>query len=151
VAGKIIYAFLASNMHEEPSNSRINAHRLSRFVCVGGAGFIVDAVILTLLVNGFDWSQYSARVLSFGAAVSATWYANRRWVFKPTKSKRGEYGRYVGFQLVGAAINLSAYVSIIEGFPALAKFPVVPLAIGAALALIFNYLASSRFVFRPSV
>jgi putative flippase GtrA len=48
---------------------------------------------------------------------------------------------------VGAIINLGAYALIIVLFPGLARAPVIPLAIGAGLALLFNYWAASRWVF----
>ena len=52
-----------------------------------------------------------------------------------------------GVQVIGAAINLLVFVVAIELFAGLARVPVVPLAMGAALALLFNFGASSRFVF----
>ena len=53
----------------------------------------------------------------------------------------------VSVQVTGALINLSVYVLAIESFPQLARLPVIPLAIGAAVALLFNFSASRRLVF----
>ena len=58
-----------------------------------------------------------------------------------------EYGAYVVVQIIGATINLLVFVLVIELFASLVKMPIVPLAMGAALALLFNFSASSRFVF----
>jgi putative flippase GtrA len=121
--------------------------RFASFIVVGSLGFIVDGTILSLLVHVWDWGAYAARVLSFVPAVTATWYCNRRWVFSRTKNPAREYGAYVGAQIVGAAINLGTYVLVILVFPGVAQVPVVPLAVGSAAALGFNYAASSRWVF----
>ena len=61
-----------------------------------------------------------------------------------------EYGAYFGVQAVGAAINLGTYALVIALVPSLARLPVLPLAAGAALALLFNYSAASRWVFAAS-
>ena len=122
---------------------------LPGFVLVGAIGFLVDAGILTALVTGFGAGPYAARAISFTAAVTATWYMNRRWVFEQVTAHKTsrEYTAYLVVQVIGAVINLSVYVAVIELVPRLAKTPVVPLALGAAVALLFNFSASSRFVF----
>lgn len=127
----------------------ISLRLLPGFVLVGAIGFLVDAGILTALVNGLGVGHYAARAVSFTAAVTATWYMNRRWVFeKLATRKRGrEYTSYLIVQAIGAVINLSIFITVIELVPGLANAPVIPLAIGAAVALLFNFGASSRFVF----
>jgi putative flippase GtrA len=121
--------------------------RFASFTTVGFVGFIVDASILSALVHGWEWPHYAARVLSFAAAVSVTWYLNRRWVFSRTNHATREYGAYFGVQAAGAAINLGTYAVAILVYPSLARVPVVPLAAGAALALVFNYRAAARWAF----
>ena len=121
--------------------------RLPSFATVGAIGFVVDATLLSLLVHAGSWSHYSARAVSFATAVTVTWYCNRHWVFPRTDNVTSEYGAYFGVQTVGAFINLGTYALIITVLPPLAGFPVIPLAIGAALALLFNYWAASRWVF----
>jgi len=121
--------------------------RFASFIVVGSLGFIVDAAILSLLVHVWHWGPYPARVLSFVPAVTATWYCNRRWVFSGSRNRAREYGAYFGAQTIGAAINLGTYVLVILVFPEVARVPVVPLAVGSAVALAFNYAAASRWVF----
>jgi putative flippase GtrA len=127
--------------------------RFAPFVAVGALGFAIDASILTALVTVFGWSNYSARAISFAAAVTATWLCNRRWVFERTPDARREYGTYLLTQIIGASINLGGFALLIEIFPALARMPVLPLAGGGILALLFNFFAARRWVFatpRPS-
>ncbi len=130
----------------------MTSKKLSGFVVVGAVGFLIDAGILTALMTGFDFDPYRARAISFTIAVTATWYMNRRWVFErnavPVSGR--EYSSYFFVQVVGAAINLSVFIAVIEFVPSLAIVPVIPLAIGAAAALLFNFGMSSRFVFSNS-
>ena len=125
----------------------VKPSRFAPFAAVGALGFMVDATLLTALVHGFDWSHYSARAVSFVAAVTLTWLCNRRFVFAPGRHARREYGAYFVTQVIGALINLGSYALAIETEPSLAQLPVIPLAGGAALALLFNYTAASRWVF----
>ena len=130
----------------------MNSRKLPGFGVVGAVGFLIDAGILTLLMTGFGFDHYSARAISFTVAVTFTWYLNRRWVFeKSTASMSGrEYSSYLVVQVIGAVINLSVFVAVIEFVPQLANLPVIPLAVGAIAALLFNFSASSRFVFSES-
>ncbi len=127
----------------------MNSRKLPGFVVVGAIGFLIDAGILTLLMTGFELDHYSARAISFTVAVTFTWYMNRRWVFeKSTASMSGrEYSSYIVVQVIGALINLSIFVAVIEIVPSLTNIPVIPLAVGAIAGLLFNFSASSRFVF----
>jgi putative flippase GtrA len=125
--------------------------RLFRFALVGGVGFIVDATVLTLMVNGLGYGHYVSRAVSFTLAVTVTWLLNRRWVFQAGSPTGREYSGYFAVQLLGAFINLGVYVLVIELVPVLAAIPVVPLAIGSAVAMFSNFLLARRFVFRQTV
>lgn len=122
--------------------------RLVRFALVGGVGFIVDATALTLLVNGLGYGHYVSRAVSFSLAVTVTWLLNRRWVFQAGSPSGREYSGYFAVQLLGAFINLGVYVLVIEIVPSLAAIPVVPLAVGSAVAMFSNYLLARRLVYR---
>jgi putative flippase GtrA len=120
-----------------------------RFAVIGGVGFVVDAAVLTWLVSLQGWGLYSARAVSFTLAVTVTWYLNRRITFagRATPHRGREYGRYLSTQTIGALINLGVYVIVIEALPMLATRPVIPLALGSATALLFNFLAARQLVF----
>lgn len=132
-----------------PISVSIQNIQLVRFAVVGGAGFIVDASVLTSLVKFTVMDLYSSRAISFILAVSVTWYLNRVWTFKTAKNKRqgAEYARHILVQVIGALINLSVYVYCIESVEQMARYPVFPLAIGALIALVFNYFFSRKLVF----
>jgi putative flippase GtrA len=130
----------------------VTSRRLPGFAVVGAIGFLIDASILTLLMTGVGLDHYTARAISFTVAVTSTWYMNRRWVFdrQSVKMSGREYATYVIVQIVGAMINLLVFVAAIEFIENLRNIPVIPLAMGAGVALLFNYGASSRFVFDKS-
>lgn len=124
-----------------------NTTTFVRYCGFGAVGFVVDAGVLTILVSGFGWDHYVGRLLSFALAVTTTWYLNRNFAFRPTPAPGREYARYFSIQILGAVINLGTYVAVIQILPQMASVPAIPLAIGAAPALAFNFLASHRFVF----
>ncbi|MEQ9639402.1 MAG: GtrA family protein [Alphaproteobacteria bacterium] len=120
------------------------------FLVVGGVGFVVDALTLTALVHGLGFDAYVARVLSFAVAVSGTYALNRAWSFR-TKAgaQRGrEYVRYVAVQVGGVAINFACFAVCIETSTVFAAWPVLALAVGAVVAMIWNYAGARLFTFR---
>lgn len=123
--------------------------QLPRFAGIGGIGFLIDAAILTLLVNGGGMGPVSARAISFTLAATATWYLNRRWTFRVAgnASQGSEYARYLAVQIVGAVINLAIYLLVLAFQPQLGRVPVIPLAAGALVAMGFNFIASRYWVF----
>jgi len=127
---------------------------LLRFGIVGILGFIVDAGVLSLLIELTEVNIYLARLISFVVAVLSTWFVNRNFTFRhmrvTERSIHGEYFRYFGVQTCGAAINLLVFFFLIQMIPMLRLIPVVPLAAGSIVALAFNYVAARRFVFRAA-
>jgi putative flippase GtrA len=124
--------------------------QLPRFVAVGAAGFLIEALLLHLLVTRSAWSPFTARAVSFPLAVVATFLLNRAWTFpgRARSSPFSAFGGYLTIQLIGAAINLLVYVAAIEAFDGLRGWPVLALACGAAAALAFNFSAARAMVFR---
>ena len=123
---------------------------LLRFAVVGTVGFLVDGGVLQLLVSAADWSPFVARVVSFPAAFTATFMLNRLWTFHGLRMSTGRaYGAYGAIQLVGALINLAVFYACVLIEPRLYERPLVALAIGSGMAMLFNYHASRRVVFRP--
>lgn len=132
-----------------PEPYELERGRFFRYAIVGGIGFAVDGGALTLLVNGLAYGHYISRLVSFPLAVTVTWLINRRWVFAAGTPSGREYSGYFVVQVIGALINLGIYVVVIELFPGLASLPVIPLAVGSAVALFANFLLVRRWVFNP--
>lgn len=123
--------------------------RFCRFLGVGGVGFLVDATILTLLMR-LGWGLVVSRATSFSLAVTVTWTLNRLWTFRLGESKKfgSRYWQYVLGQIIGAIVNLAVFFLVIGAVPSLSNTPIVPLAGGAMIAILFNYGFSRFVVFR---
>lgn len=121
------------------------------FLAVGTLGFCIDAGVLTVLANGANMNPYAARLLSFPIAVLATWSLNRRFTFASSAQSRQErafeYGRYFTVQVFGAGANLAIYSLCLLLWPQLVHWLVVPLAVGSAVGLFFNFIGSRRWAF----
>jgi putative flippase GtrA len=122
------------------------------FVSVGAIGFAIEALVLTMLVSqGVD--VYLSRAVSFPLALTVTWYLNRKHTFDDGKnsrfvSLRSEYVGYFSIQVVGAFLNLAIFSLVVFAFPELKSIPILPLVVGAGVAMVFNYSASRYFIYK---
>jgi putative flippase GtrA len=129
--------------------SRRNRQVLSRFLVVGAVGFCTDGGLLSWLM-GQGWTIVQARSLSFLAAVSITWWLNRVWTFRAVQpaAPRREYVLYFLTQVGGALINLLVFFVLVHAFETLRHLPLIPLAAGAAVAIVFNFSVSRLVVYK---
>ena len=58
------------------------------FAFAGGVGFLVDSGVLEALVRFAGLQVHFARVISFLAAVTATWLINRTFTFQAAAARR---------------------------------------------------------------
>jgi putative flippase GtrA len=125
--------------------------RVLAFGLVGGVGFAIEAVILQGLAL-IGVKPLLGRAVSFPVAVSATWLLNKRCTFRDRKITEGrsQYLLYVGGALGGAALNVLAFVLTIRHWPSLSSQPVLPLIVGSANGMLFNYAWVNTVVFKSS-
>ena len=137
-------------MSEERLTSQ--AQQFFRFLSVGAMGFVVDGVLLTALMQS-GWKILPARLVSFISAVTLTWLLNRLWTFRLNKNVevRREYASYIATQIIGALINFSIFFALIEFHPSLKDIPLIPLAFGAVVSLVSNYIISKIYVFKGQI
>ena len=145
----------ASSMASSARRCR-TLHEVLSFLVVGGAGFAIEAVILTVLTLYAQWSPWQARIPSFLTAVLVTWALNRRHTFanRGLPSRSTEAFLYTAIQGGGALINLGIFGVCLMLLPGLSQVPVIPLAIGAVGGFAFNYLLSSNWLYarlRPGI
>ena len=101
--------------------------------------------MLRLLVTEWGWHWALARIPSFGLAVCMTWILNRTLTFGSSNQWAGESVRYLVTQSIGSAINHVVFSGMVMVFGA--GTLLLPLAVGAAAGLIFNFLMSKYVVF----
>lgn len=119
-----------------------------RYCVVGTVGFCVDGGLLQAGMHFLEFGPLVARVPSFLIAVIVTWYLNRTYTFrKPTLSFLKSFPLYITANAVGLGINFGTYTAGVLTFPLMAQWPLIPLAIGSGLGLVFNFL-SARLIFR---
>lgn len=137
-----------------PLGRWINNHYtyFKRFTLIGAVGFVVDGGLLTILFHLLNIDPIISRVFSFGIAASATWLLNRRLNFHThlKKNKLSEWRNYLLATSAGASINFVIYVFLISSSILMAEYPLLPFAIGSAIALLFNYFACREYVFKDS-
>lgn len=119
------------------------------FIVVGGFGFIIEAAILTVLVSSFQVDPIIARVPSFLVAVLFTWLANRKFTFTDAAEKKAvlQGAQYLMVQTGGISLNILTYVAALHYLPEWQRYPVIALAFGSAVGLVFNFSLSKWFVF----
>lgn len=131
---------------------RVSSTRRSllAFGAVGVAGFVVDASVMTLLVERLMWPPIQGRAVSFPLAVTTTWLLNRNLAFRGLgpRSTSAEYAGYVTIQIFGALVNVGVFLGCILIWPVLASAPIVPLAVGAVIALLLNFSLLRGLVYR---
>ncbi len=124
-----------------------------RFGIVGTVGFLTDAAVLQALVSLAGWGPLPARLVSFTIAMHVTWLLNRHFTFAesgegPGTSLLSSLGRYIVVSLAGAGINVGTYTLLVLLSTDMARHPIIPLAVGSGVAMVFNYLGSKHFAFR---
>jgi putative flippase GtrA len=123
-----------------------------RFCVVGAAGFIVEAGLLTIIVDNFILGPFWARWISFPTAVIITFALNRHWSFadSPRQPILSSLAAYLGVQSAGLLCNLLVYTAAIAFLPAPFNEPITALAVAAGVALLVNYVGSKKLVFEQS-
>jgi putative flippase GtrA len=128
------------------------ATRFVKFAGVGVVGFFVDAAILQIQLSFLGISPYVARLVSYLAAASVTWWLNRKTSFPEASTGRPvlQWGRFVAANAIGGSVNYSVSVALIASVPLTAQHPVLAVAAGSISGLVINFFLSKRYVFRIS-
>ena len=114
------------------------------FVCVGIAGFLVDAgTVFGLTALGV--SPLVARLPALVLAIVTTWLLNRRITFDIEKpSTAAEFTRYFGVATVSAILNFAVYSLLVMSGLA----PVISVAIATLALMAFSFFGYKIFAFK---
>lgn len=125
-------------------------HDKIRFIIVGGIGFVVNFLGLTLLFHVLKLPILVAQVVSVELAILVTFAGNNYWAFQGHDhiSFFRKLWRFHASAITGMAIN-SAIVILLVQFAGL--YYGLALAAGSAAGLIWNYTLYKRFVFKTHI
>lgn len=133
--------------------ARILKSRFLRFALVGGTGFFVNEAALYCVLRLARLDKYSAWLAAFLVAVTFTWWGNRTLTFRDRAAQKGlfaEWGAFVIANSLGAIANFAVYFTLVTFAGSPLNNPLVAVAAGTLIGLVFNYTTSQRFVFRNS-
>ncbi|WP_455133366.1 GtrA family protein [Microbacterium aurum] len=127
------------------------------FLVVGGAAFVVDAVVFNLLTFGFTGrgplydAAVVAKVIAIAVATVVTYVGNRYWTFG-TRTIARKPSRYIVFILLnviamGIQVGCLAFSRHVLGLEGVVADNVSGTLIGQALATIFRFFTYDRWVF----
>ncbi|MEM8770594.1 MAG: GtrA family protein [Pseudomonadota bacterium] len=114
---------------------------------VGVVGFIVDATVFTVS-NVILQNLYWSRAVSYLAAVTTTWFLNRKLTFGASgRNVVHEWGRFAVTQLGGGAVNYGVYAWLVASFELFYRMPVAAIAVGSLAGMAANFAAAKFLVF----
>ena len=126
--------------------------QMLRFGAAGVLGLGVDTASLYLLMAlglPFVW----ARALSFVAAATFTWVFNRRLTFAAGATvppSWREWAHYLLAMAGGGVANYAVSVASYQWWPLVQSHPVLALALGSVVGMVFNFVSARFWVFRST-
>ncbi|MBD9359375.1 bifunctional glycosyltransferase family 2/GtrA family protein [Methylomonas fluvii] len=120
-----------------------------RFGLVGIVGYMVNAGLVESLV--LNMGPLRAQMLAFPAAVTVTWWLNRRFTFGASRHAiHHEWLRYVLANMLGWSANNGAYLWMIFSVPLAYQHPALAVAVGSLAGMVLNFSASRLLVFKKT-
>jgi putative flippase GtrA len=130
---------------------RLYGSRFVRFAIVGSAGFVVNWLALAGALHLAHLDKYSGWFAAFLVAVTFTWWGNRTLTFRESAAREGlarEWATFVVANSLGALANFAVYSGLVTFAAPPLGYPLVAIAAGTLVGLLFNFVASQRFVFQ---
>jgi putative flippase GtrA len=125
---------------------RSNWEQLVKFCVVGGAGYVVNLAVYTLLLDAVGLHYISAAVGSFLVAVTNNYTWNRLWTFR---AQRGGVA-YQGMRfLIVSTMALLANLAVLHGLVTLGLGEVIAQAIAIVLVTPVNFVGNKLWSFGP--
>ncbi|MDO8269463.1 MAG: GtrA family protein, partial [Candidatus Levybacteria bacterium] len=124
-----------------------------KFIIVGGFGFILNAVILKVLVDGFGWLPYLANLIGAVFAIFSNYNFNNFWSFKHHKATSIWRYFYKMFQFYltsafGVTIIQTGTIFIGTHFITREEDYFIYFLIGTSFLLVWNFSIYSRVIWR---
>lgn len=119
------------------------------FSIVGTVGLAVEVSCVAFFYEFFGLSALFSKALAFPIAVLVTWILNRNLTFRKRANSGllNELFRYLNVTLIGALVNNSVYILIINFFDGDLLTAIFAVAAGSVSGLTTNFLGLNRYVF----
>lgn len=126
--------------------------RFIKFGLVGTFGFCVDYGVLMLGMRLLRLDPYSAAIISYIAAATVTWIGNRQFTFgdRPKEDAKKQWVAFLIANGFGLLINRGTYFGLVALVPFVHHHLILGVAAGSIAGMVFNFVASSRFIFKPA-
>lgn len=115
-----------------------------RFCIVGVSGFLINAVLLTL-INADLHSPFVAQLIAAEIALFSNFIFHHKWTYRANKVRKTVSTLIVQFHLTSWAAIIGSAVIVWAGVRFFHLHPLVALVISSATALFWNF-AWSKFV-----
>lgn len=124
-----------------------------KFIIVGGVGFILNAIILRILVDGFGWVPYIANLFAAVFAIFSNYNFNNFWSFKHHKAN--SFKRYI-YKLLQFYLTSAFGVTVIQTgaifigthYITNERDYFIYFIIGTGFLLVWNFSIYSRVIWR---
>ncbi len=127
-------------------------HKMVRFAMVGVGGFVVDCLVFTLLHYVIELPLMTARIGSFIAAATTTWFGNRVLTFEfkgqgNWSEKLIQWQKFMFSASISAVPNFLCFQLMTELLPVFTGVVFIAMAVGILVGMVTNYLFSQYWVF----
>ena len=119
------------------------------FSAAGVIGLITEISCVAFFFRFFELSALTSKALAFPIAVFVTWIINRNLTFNEYKKSNfvTEFIKYLNVTLIGAMVNNSVYILIVNLFDTTLVTALLAVAAGSAAGLTTNFFGARRYVF----
>jgi dolichol-phosphate mannosyltransferase len=123
-----------------------------KFLVVGGTGFVIQAIILRILADGFKIDPSIASVIGAVAAIFSNYNLNNFWTFRAEKVKT--VGQYLWKLLNFYATSAIGVLLIQTGIIFLGdqlfgkKYYFIYFLVGTAILLVYNFTVYRLIIWR---
>lgn len=118
------------------------ARQMQRYLAVAVLGMAVDVGGTLLCRDLTEAGPLAQRVPAFTLAVLVTWVLHSRYTFQAPRLQPRRLPLYVATVLIGAVINLGAYVAVVMVAGDSAGVAVLAIGVGAGASIGWNFAAS---------
>jgi putative flippase GtrA len=118
-----------------------------RFCMVGSLGFVINAVLLTVLNKDLN-SPFAAQMIASEVALLSSFMFHHHWTYRANKVRKTMTTLIIQFHATSWVAIVGSAVIVATGVDVLHLQPVAALAISSAVVLFWNFAWSKYVIWR---